>query len=226
MIFPNLPPDSRKNGAPWPNVFDQINLYIKDKTGEVSVKTLQIYKNMGDQLKQYQQHLGQPITFLSFNFEFYNGFKKFLTFDYVHTHRKERIKGLKRNTISKTIKNLRFFVKDRVKRFIIPPIDMSDFKAPEEETDAIYLNFDEIAQIYYCDLSTHPELSNDQKLFVLACLTGLRFSDFSMINPLYDYRDGNQKTEKSNKWVVVPLRDKLKIFLNISPPMAGQRRIM
>jgi integrase len=215
MIFPNCPPDFHKNGNPWPNVFDEIDQYILDRTGQVSDKTLQIYKNMGDQLRQYQQHLGKPIGFPSFNFQFYTEFKKYLTFEYRHTHRKEVIIGLKRNSISKTIKNLRFFVKDRVKRFIIPPIDMSDFKASEEETDAIYLNFDEIGRFYYCDLSAHPYLVNDQKLFVLACLTGLRFSDFSMINPERDYRDGAlyKKTEKGNKWVVVPLRQEAKEIL-------------
>lgn len=208
MYFPNLPADSTRNGEPWPNVFDQIDQYILDRTGEVSGKTLQIYKNMADHLRQYQQHLGKPITFQSFNFTFYVEFKKYLTFDYIHTHRKELVQGMRRNTISKTMKNLRLFVEDRVKRYIVPPIKMSDFKAPEEETDAIYLNFSEIAQFYYADLSEHPELINDQKLFVLACLTGLRISDFSEIDPVRDYRDGNlyKKTEKGNKWVVVPLR--------------------
>jgi integrase len=215
MFFPNLPPDSARNGEPWPNLFDQIDQYILDRTGEVSEKTLGIYKNMGDHLRQYQQYLGKPITFLSFNYTFYIAFKKFLTFDYVHTHRKEEVQGMKRNSISKTIKNLRFFVKDRVKRYIIPPIDMSDFRAPEEETDAIYLNFAEIARFYYCDLSEHPALINDQKLFVLACLTGLRFSDFSNIDPVRDYRDRKlyKKTEKGNKWVVIPLRQEAQEIL-------------
>jgi Site-specific recombinase XerD len=215
MIFPHLPADSPKNGRPWPNVFDQIKQYIKDKTGEVSPKTLQVYKNMGDHLEQFEKHRQEPISFLSFDFNFYDEYKKFLTYDYVHTHRKELVTGMKRNSVHKTIKQLRLFVQDRVKRKIIPPIDMSDFSAPEEETDAIYLNFDEIAQFYRCDLGTRVDLINDQKLFVLACLTGLRFSDFSQLKPQEDYRDGKlyKKTEKANKWVVVPLRTEAKEIL-------------
>jgi integrase len=134
------------------------------------------------------------------------------------------IKGMKRNSISKTIKQLRLFVQDRVKRKIIPFIDMSDFSAPEEETDAIYLNFGEISQFYYCDLNAHPHLINDQKLFVLACLTGLRFSDFSELVPQRDYRDDKlyKKTEKGNKWAVIPLREEakeiLEYFINFGFP--------
>jgi hypothetical protein len=69
---------------------------------------------------------------------------------------------MKRNSISKTIKQLRIFVKDRIKRKIIPPLDMTDFKAPEEETDATYLNFKEISQFYHSDLSPYPNLISDQ----------------------------------------------------------------
>ena|ERR1700712_1775933 len=91
--------------------------------------------------------------------------------------RKQLITGLKLNTIGKTIKHLKGFVKDRVKRKIIPPIDLSDFKIPEEEIDAIYLSHEEIASIYSFDLTNYPHLTAYRDLLVLTCLTGLRFSD-------------------------------------------------
>ena len=47
--------------------------------------------------------------------------------------------GLKVNTIGQTIKQFRIFIKDRVRRKIIEPIDLTDFKISEEEVDAIYL---------------------------------------------------------------------------------------
>jgi hypothetical protein len=91
--------------------------------------------------------------------------------------------GLKLNTIGKTIKHLRGFLKDRVKWKIIAPIDLTDFKIPEEESDAIYLTHQEIISIHQTDLSAHPYLIEYRDLFVLACLTGLRFSDFSTLKP-------------------------------------------
>ena len=95
--------------------------------------------------------------------------------------RQEVLTGLKLNTIGKAIKHLRGFIKDRVKRKIIAPIDLTDFKIPEEECDAIYLSHQEIATFYQTDLTTHTHLIEYRDLFVLGCLTGLRFSDFSTL---------------------------------------------
>jgi integrase len=52
-------------------------------------------------------------------------------------------------------------------------------------------------------------------LFVLACLTGLRFSDFSILKP-EDLRNDMlyKKQEKSEQWVVIPLRKEAKIIFS------------
>ena len=69
------------------------------------------------------------------------------------------------------------------KRKVIHPIDLSDYKIPTEETDAVYLSYEEIKKIYRLDLSARPDLISARNLFVLGCLTGLRFSDFSSLKP-------------------------------------------
>lgn len=129
----------------------------------------------------------------------------------MHKRRKTVIKGLKINSIGKTIKQLRIFIRDRIKRKIITPIDLSDFNIPEEEADAIYLSFEEINKIYETDLTDFKYLEQYRNFFVLACLTGLRFSDFSTLrfedlhlDMLY------KKQEKSDHWVVIPLREEAK----------------
>ena len=83
------------------------------------------------------------------------------------------MKGLKTATVGKTIKQLRIFVRDRVRRKIVPPIDLSDFKILNEDSDAIYLSWKEINQIYNIDLSDFPSLLPYRDLFVLGCLTML-----------------------------------------------------
>src|SRR5690606_25240832 len=135
-------------------------------------------------------------------------FVDYLTFEHIHFRRQTEHVGLRLNTIGKTIKHFRGFIKDRVKRKIIPPVDLTDFKIPEEESDAIYLTYDEIAIIYQTDLTDHPHLVEYRDLFVLACLTGLRFSDFSNLRPEDLQKDMlYKKQEKSDHWVVIPLRD-------------------
>jgi hypothetical protein len=193
----------------------QIDDYIKCKKDKVSPGMLKVYKNMKDHLAAFQEYRRAAITFDCFDYNFYESLVNYLTYDYVQRRRSEvingerqTIKGLKTATVGKTIKQLRIFLRDRMRRKIIAPIDLTDFKILDEEADAVYLTWAEIARIYQTDLSDYPHLVKYRDLFVLGCLTGLRFSDFSTIRS-EDIRKGNlyKKQEKSDHWVVIPLRD-------------------
>ena len=184
----------------------QIDDYIKCKTNKVAPGMLRVYKNMKDHLLAFQDYRKVAITFNCLDFNFYENLVDFLTFQYIQHRRKTVIKGLKTATVGKTIKQLRIFIRDRIRRKIIPSIDLSDFKILNEESDAIYLLWKEINQIYNTDLTEAPALLPYRDLFILGCLTGLRFSDFSNIKP-EDIRTGmlHKKQEKSDHWVVIPL---------------------
>jgi hypothetical protein len=195
------------------DIYYQFDEYIKSKDRKVSRATITVYKNVKSHLLAFEKYGKQKIVFSSFDFSFYEDFIDYLTFEHVHMRRHELLTGLKLNTIGKTIKHLRGFVKDRIKRKIIPPIDMTDFKIPEEEIDAIYLSHEEIATMYNFDLSNHPYLIEYRDLLVLACLTGLRFSDFSTLKPEDLKQDMlHKKQEKSDHWVIIPLREEAKFI--------------
>jgi len=67
--------------------------------------------------------------------------------------------------------------------------------------------------IYQTDLSAHPHLIEYRDLFVLGCLTGLRFSDFSTLKPEDLKRDMLYKKQaKSDHWVIIPLREEAKLI--------------
>jgi hypothetical protein len=189
------------------DVYFQIDEYIKSKTHKVTPGMLRIFRNMKEHLEAFENHRKELIKFESFDLDFYESFVDYLAYDYIHQRRKEVIYGLKVNTIGKTIKQLRIFLRNRMRKKIIPTIDIDDFKVPEEEVDAIYLNWEEISQIYSLNLTKFPHLVDYRNLFVLGCLTGLRFSDFSSILPS-DVRNGmlHKKQGKSDGWVVIPLR--------------------
>ena len=195
------------------DVYFQIDEYINTKKNKVSKSTVGVYENMKQHLKSFQAFKGKPIAFDSFDFNFYDSFVDFLTFDYVQPRFKNTTVGLRLNTIGKTIKQLKIFIKDRVRRKIIAPIDLTDYKVPDEETDAIYLTYEEISTFYHTDLSMYPELTPYRDLFVLACLTGLRFSDFSTLRP-EDLRNDllHKRQEKSDHKVVIPLKDEAKMI--------------
>lgn len=195
------------------DVYYQLDEYIKSKQRKVTKATLTVYGNVKAHLLAFETCRKKKITFSSFDFAFYEDFVDYLTFEHVHLRRQTVLTGLRLNTIGKTIKHFRGFIKDRVKRKIIPAIDLTDFKIPEEESDAIYLSHEEIAQIYQTDLSAHPHLIEYRDLFVLACLTGLRFSDLSTLRP-EDLQRGMlyKKQEKSDHWVIIPLREEAKLI--------------
>ncbi len=193
------------------NLYGQIDDYILSKEKKVSKATVTVFRNMKKHLMAYEAFTQNTLSFQSFNYNFYESFVDFLTFDYIQQRRKETIVGLKVNSIGKTIKQFRIFIKDRMRRKIIEPIDLTDFKIPEEESDAIYLTYDEIGKIYHTDVTAFPHLKQYRDMFVLACLTGLRFSDFSTLNPEDLRRDMLYKKQgKSDHWVVIPMRKEAK----------------
>jgi integrase len=189
------------------NFFFQFDDYIKAKRRKVSVGMIRTYLVIKERLWAFQGYRQEKITFDGFDFNFYEAFVNYLTYEHTHRRRKITLRGLRRNSVGTTIKQLRIFLRDRVRRKIIPPIDLSDFKILDEETDAIYLTISEIRALYNVDLSAHPEWRRFRDMFVLGCYTGLRFSDYSGIKP-EDIRKGilHKKQGKSDHWVVIPLR--------------------
>lgn len=76
-----------------------------------------------------------------------------------------------------------------------------------EETHSIYLSIIDIARIYYFrGLTKKQERIKD--LFVVGCLTGLRYSDYSTLTSS-NFRDGfiTKATKKTKVTVVIPVHD-------------------
>ena len=99
--------------------------------------------------------------------------------------RAKEMKGLRLNTVGKTIKQLKIFIKDRIQKKIIPYNDISCFKGMEEDVDAVYLRRAELSKIYRLDLNHRPTLIKYRDLFIVGCLTGFRFGDYSTLNPFH-----------------------------------------
>ena len=196
------------------DIYFHIDDYIRSKQSTVKHCTINVINAMKAHLKRFESFRNKPITFDSFDMNFYEDFVKFLTYDIVHARRKEHFKGLKVNSVGKTIKHLKSFLKDRMRKKVIPFMDLSGFKVIEEEVDAVFLTWKELSLIYHLDLSAHSNLEKYRDLFVLGCLTGFRFSDYSNIKPEEvrgDMLYVNQT--KTLSTVVVPLRNDAKKIL-------------
>lgn len=97
----------------------------------------------------------------------------------------------------------------------------------DEEPFSVYLSMNEIARIYYFrGLTRKQERIRD--LFVVGCLTALRYSDYSTLTP--DNFDGEfiiKKTKKTGQKVIIPLHDYVKEIYEkydgeISPGLSTQ----
>ena len=63
----------------------------------------------------------------------------YMLYEHIHRRRKEEVKGFKLSTAGRNIKQLRIFLINRMRKKIIPFIDLTDFKILDEECDAIYI---------------------------------------------------------------------------------------
>lgn len=190
------------------SVFYQIDRYLKDKTGMVSPATLTVIRTMKKHLLSFQEYIGYKITFDIFNAVFYEQFVRYLTFEIPIMRRARVIKGLRINTVGKTIKQLKTFIKDRAQKKIIPYMDLSFFKSMEEDVEGVFLSWRELSKIYRLDMDKNPCLTKYRDLFIIGCLTGLRFSDYSTLNRNH-LRDGmlHVRQYKTGNPVVIPLRE-------------------
>ncbi|QEC51981.1 site-specific integrase [Anseongella ginsenosidimutans] len=92
----------------------------------------------------------------------------------------------------------------------------SRFVKPQEETDAIYLNTDQLDALLRLDLSRSAALENARDLFLIGCWTGLRFSDLSQLSKQDVVGSDfiHIKTQKTGATVAIPVLPALKEIIS------------
>ena len=148
---------------------------IKFKGRDKSESSLQNYAAVTKHLKTFQEKTKYPITFESINLDFFYKYVSFL---------KDKVK-LAPNSIAKDISILKVFMGEAVDQGYTSNLQFrhSKFSYNEEETDQVYLTEQEIIDLYRFDFSSKKKLEQVRDLFVFACWVGLRFSDYSTIQP-------------------------------------------
>ncbi len=122
-------------------------------------------------LKEYSKMNKEP-DFIDMDLEFYNDFVSFL-----------RDKGLSNNTIGKKVQTLKIFLNAAFERGINPytKYKSRNFKTLTEESENVYLNEQELERLYKFDFSGTTRLERVRDIFIIACWTGLRFSDLPKV---------------------------------------------
>lgn len=171
------------------DLFKALVIYIEEKAPHVSKDQVKGYNILRKHLTNFKEHSSQPVTFRNLNLKFYNEFMDYLFYKAV---KPDGSIGLVTNSAGKVVKLLKGFVNYQITKGVIPNIDLKSFEVVEEETDAIYLNEKELAEIYKIDLSEDKELEETRDIFVVGCYTGLRYSDLSTLSSEHiDHINGN-----------------------------------
>ncbi|MCX6234986.1 MAG: phage integrase SAM-like domain-containing protein [Bacteroidetes bacterium] len=180
-------------------------LTIKGK--RISPYTIKGYYTTQNHLKEYHTTTKNPIDFRFIDQKFYVQFVK-----YFQSNKKST------NTIGKNIKNIKVFMHEALIRGLTDnrQFQEKEFRKPSEDTDQIYLNFDELDKIHKLDLQSKPRLDRVRDIFLIGCYTGLRFSDLAQLRPINIIKDGTQlkvQTQKTDEIVVIPLHPIVKEIL-------------
>jgi integrase len=158
-------------------------------------------------LREFKQASKRSMHFDSIDLEFYDAFVDFLT-----------KKNYGKNTIGTLIKNLKVFMNEAVDRKLTTNLQFKNkrFKTVEEPSETIYLNEKEINRLYTLDLDSNPRLEKVRDLFIIACYTGLRFSDLIELRNENIINNGSVvriRTQKTGEVVIIPLKGYVKEIL-------------
>lgn len=176
--------------------------FVKELTNETNRKlnTMKQWKQTLRKLIEYQVATKLEVEFDTIDMDFYNKFITFLTTE-----------GYTKNTIGGFIKNVKIFMNEAVERKLTNNLEYRNrkFKVMEEQVDKIYLSQSELNKIYDLKLTTiYQKLDKVRDIFIVACYTGLRFSDLIQVRPENIINNGTQikiKTEKTGELVIIPL---------------------
>lgn len=173
----------------------------KARTGRfISPDTIRRYKTTLNGLEAFSKTYPRPLDFDNIDGAFYKAFTAWLT-----------ARNYATNNVSKYVENVKGFMSAAVDEGFTTNLAYRKFANLREDAENIYLTETELQKIYDLDLSKNIRLERVRDLFIFAAWTGLRFSDFSTLQPEhiksdedgYQYLDLRQR--KTGGRVQIPI---------------------
>jgi site-specific recombinase XerD len=174
----------------------------------VTKETLKQYESTRKKLLEYESYVNSKLTFDKINSDFIEQFVFYLF----------SISICSSNTVGGKVKHIKAFLNWAFSKGVTTNSKFKEFKKPTSETTIVTLTQQQLDILFYLDLSGEKKLEKARDLFVLGCSTGLRFSDYSRINPANIKGDFIViSTEKTDTQVRIPLNDYSRQILNRYP---------
>lgn len=188
-----------------PTLFKLIDRFISGEIKHRGQKkeqgTLDNYKYFKKHLEGYGAAKKQKVDYDTISLDFFYKYTSYLADNL----------QLNNNTIAKDIRLLKAVMQEAVdleetSNYVFKH---KKFVHSEEETEAVYLTEKEIMKLYDLDLTGNKRLEQVRDLFVFACFVGLRFSDYSNVQPQNIVEvDGElyikMLTQKTQERVIIP----------------------
>jgi integrase len=147
----------------------------------ISPDTIRRYKTTLNGLEAFAKRYPRTLDFDNIDAGFYKSFTAWLT-----------ARNYATNNVSKYVENVKGFMSAAVDEGLTSNMAFRKFANLREEAENIYLTETELSKIYELDLSDCAVgMSIVRDLFIFAAWTGLRFSDFSTLQPEHLKRDEN-----------------------------------
>ena len=191
------------------NLFSFIQDFINKSTNRVCYKQVREYERTFHYLKEFAKD--RTIDFEDINLDFYSDFVEYLQSEKSHVNKKGKtvkVSGLAQNTIGKKIQTLKIFLNSATEQNKNRNMQYKShrFTAVSEESEAIYLDENELQKIADINLSKDLKLDRVRDSFLIGCWTGLRFSDWNKVTPKnIDNGFLELKQQKTGGAVVIPL---------------------
>jgi integrase len=153
----------------------QSGVRLSPKRQRIKPKSLHTYNTTMVYLKRFQEQMGQVLELSEFNQKNIDQFSDYLIIDC----------DLAMNTHAKVMMDLLQIIKYAVQLKKLPPSRLVELKfdTRREETDSIYLTEAEIEQLLSINDFKDPVHEHVRDVFVLGCFTGMRFSDYTTLDP-------------------------------------------
>jgi integrase len=199
-------------------------------------RSIQKYNTVLTSLKTFGK--SYPLTFESIDKNFYTKYVKYLNTEISEKKPNGEKKIIKKafslNNLGKYIQVIKTFLTWATENGFNQNLffQSKQFKAPKVPGFSIYLNEEEVEAVYNLDLSKESHLERVRDLFIVGCWTGLRFSDFTNIQP--ENIDGDFikiKTFKTETPVIIPIHWMVRTILekykgkypnNLPPSISNQ----
>lgn len=166
-----------------------------------SIGTIRTFNTALSHLKKFEEQNNRILDIDGIDMSFYYDY-----IDYFYSN------NYSTNGIYNPIKKLKHILRmaEQEGYKVNPAYRNRRFVTPTEIVDKIYLNEKEISSIYDLKYELFSQIDNVRDFFILACCTGVRFSDYAEIREENIFRNEHGEfvrilTSKTNTMAVIPL---------------------